>query len=151
MRVPTFSLRRHSDFLEELISFAESDPTGSREGFSVSFPLFLPSTISRRALESFFRCIFGTGRSAFIHYMSFNDVELHYSLTDGSQGDHTATIEDLINTLKLSRYLMSRGCYFEAVDKLDSIQVGRDQAFALETHPLHCHAAHQWEPASTPL
>ncbi|VDB86754.1 unnamed protein product [Peniophora sp. CBMAI 1063] len=106
MRVPPFSLRRHSDLLEELIAHAEARPNGVGEGFSESHPIFLPSNVELKAIEAFFRRIFGPGR-----------------MEDGTQNDHPATISDIISNLKLSRYLMSRVCYFEAVNQLESVAV----------------------------
>lgn len=39
--------------------------------------------------------------------------------------DHVTTVLDIISNLKLSRYLMSRACYFEAVTQLESLEVAK--------------------------
>ena len=48
---------------------------------------------------------------------------MSFRSADGTQSDHTPTVLDLISNLKLSRYLMSRVCYFEAMTQLESVAV----------------------------
>lgn len=63
MRLPPFSLERHSDVLHDLLKDAKSKGLTSGDGFSESYPIFLPSTVELRPMESFLRRVYGAGRS----------------------------------------------------------------------------------------
>ncbi|VDC02333.1 unnamed protein product [Peniophora sp. CBMAI 1063] len=59
MRLPPFSLRRHSQYFNDMFSLDETGGNGPQEGHLLTCPLFMPSHITLRAITPLFRHIYG--------------------------------------------------------------------------------------------